>query len=210
MNLKNLYLTEEQLEDPAFQKVNLACGRRLYPGEGWTNLDLEERQNVEYCNIWNLKWPVEAGSVDYMLTSHILEHVPHHHPGFDGEYWYHFFTYLLSRLSDDALLEVWGPDPEKRNTLEYVGHTRLIGPSSFSEYTQAHTVFSSLENQASRRHYHMELVHMKRRRGIHLGLIDDYHFNKYLGEGWRDRFSTVLGRKDEIRMVFKVTQEDGK
>lgn len=204
MNLKKLYLTEEQLEDPAFKKVNLACGRRLYHGDGWTNLDLVESHNVEYCNIWNLKWPVEAGSIDYILASHILEHVPHHHPGFEGEYWYHFFPYLLSRLSDDALLEVWGPDPENRATLQYVGHTRLIGPRSFREYTQANMNFSSLENLDSRKDYQMELVHTEQHRTIHLGPIDDYHFRKYLGEMGRTLAAQIVGKPDEIRMVYRV------
>jgi len=210
VKLKEIYLTDEQLADPDFKKLNLACGRRVYPGEGWINLDLVECEGVTPCNIFNLDWPVALGTIDYLLASHILEHVPHQHPDFVGPYWYHFFPYLLSRLSDEALIEVWGPNPDRRDTLQYVGHTRLIGPLSFSEYTQPHTRLSSLENIESRRDYNIEMIHMERRRCIHLGPVNDYHFNKYLGEGWRDRLSIVLGRKDEIRMVFRVTKEDGK
>ena len=188
MKLKEIYLTDEQLADPDFKKLNLACGRRVYPGEGWINLDLVECEGVTPCNIFNLDWPVALGTIDYLLAS----------------------LYLLSRLSDEALIEVWGPNPDRRDTLQYVGHTRLIGPLSFSEYTQPHTRLSSLENIESRRDYNIEMIHMERRRCIHLGPVNDYHFNKYLGEGWRDRLSIVLGRKDEIRMVFRVTKEDGK
>lgn len=199
------------MEDPTFSKLNLACGRRIYPGKGWTNLDrnddLDER--VVACNIWDLDWPVEPNSITYVLASHILEHVPHNLPPHEGEFWYHFFPYLLSRLKDKAIIEVWGPDPEKQTTLQYVGHTRLVGPYSFSEYTLSFNNFSSLENRESRRNYDLQLIQMERRRSIHIGPVNDYHFIKYLGEGWRERLSNVLGQKDEIRMVFRVTKEDG-
>lgn len=204
MNLKDLYLTEEQLVDPCFWKLNLACGRRLYPGHEWVNLDLEEGEGVEQCNLWDLDWPVPEGTVKYVLASHILEHVPHYYPGFEGEYWYHFFPYLLSRLTDDALLEVYGPDPDNGISLQFVGHTRHIGPRSFSEYTQPHTNFSSLENLESRQGYDVELVLLKRRKTIRLGRLNDYHFIHYLGPAWRNRVARLIGHKDELRMVFRI------
>jgi hypothetical protein len=208
MKLKKLYLSQEQLDDEGFVKVNLACGRRLYPGWGWVNLDLNDISGVEYCDIWRLTWPVKPATVDYILCSHILEHVPHWHPKFQGEYWYHFFPFLLSRMADGGLIEVWGPDPDRRNTLQYVGHTRLVGPMSFAEYTQPAAAFSSGENLDSRNKYDLELVHMEKKKGIRVGPINDYHFIKYLGERWRDRVSKVVGHPDEIRMVFKVKVVD--
>lgn len=207
MNLKELYLTEEQMEDPNFVKVNLACGKRLYPGVGWTNLDQEPEPGgrVTACNLWWLDWPgTEEGTIDYVLASHILEHVPHYYPGYEGEYWYHFFPYLLSRLTDDALLEVYGPDPDNGISLQYVGHTRHIGPRSFSEYTLAHTNFSSLENLDSRRGYDVDLVLHQRRKTIRLGRVDDYHFIRYLGPRWHERIARLIGHKSELRMVFRI------
>ena len=195
--------------DPAFWKLNLACGRRLYPGHEWVNLDLVGGEGVEQCNIWELDWPVPEESISYVLASHIREHVPHYHPGFEVAYWYHCFPYLLSRLTDDAILEVWGPDPDRRDTLQYVGHTRLIGPRSFNEYTQPATNFSSLENLDSRVGYAMELIRLERRKAIRLGPVDDYHFDKYLGERWRNRLSALLGRRDEMRMVWRVRRVTG-
>ena len=204
MNLKPLYITEEQLEEETFWKLNLACGRRVYTGKSWYNLDLVGSPDTIRCNIWDLDWPVDKHSIGYVLASHILEHVPHYHPPWRSNYWYHFFPYLLSRLTDEAILEVWGPDPGRNDTLQYVGHTRLVGLKSFSEYTQPHTNISSLENLKSRQAYEMELLLMEKRKSIHLGPIDDYHFEHYLGARWRDRFARLLGRKDELRMVYRI------
>lgn len=205
MKLKPLHLTEEQLHDPLFRKLNLGCGRRLYPGKGWINLDLVGKgDDVVPCDIFNLRWPVMPEIVDYVLCSHILEHVPHYHPEMGDAFWYHFFPYLLSRLDDEAILEIWGPDPDRNDTLQYVGHTRLVGPASFKEYTQPASTFSSLENLESRRGYEMELIHMERRKTIRLGKVDDYHFEHYLGTAWRDRIARLIGHKAELRMVFRI------
>ena len=204
MRLKPLCISRDQLRDRDFRKVNLACGRRIYPGRGWTNLDIVDGDRVQGCDIFNLQWPVPPGSVDYILASHILEHVPHYHPEMGDAFWYHFFPYLLSRFRDGGLLEVWGPDPDRRDTLQYVGHTRLVGPKSFAEYTQPHAKLSSLENLDSRRDYEMELVHLEQRRTIHMGPLNDYHFEHHLGPGWRDRVARLVGRKDELRMVYRI------
>jgi predicted SAM-dependent methyltransferase len=204
VKLKKVHLTEEQLEDSTIWKLNLACGRRIYPGKSWYNLDLVDNPATIRCDIWDLDWPVGKNCIDYVLASHILEHVPQFHPRYGSNFWYHFFPYLLSRLSDEAILEVWGPDPDRRDTLQYVGHTRLVGPKSFNEYTQPHTNFSSLENLDSRQGYTMELLLLEKRKSIHLGPVDDYHFEHYLGSRWRDRFARVLGKRDELHMVYRV------
>lgn len=52
-------------------KLNIGCGRDIK--EGWRNVDAMALPGVE---VWNLtrRWPVEDGSVDEILASHVVEH----------------------------------------------------------------------------------------------------------------------------------------
>ncbi len=55
-------------------KVNLGCGADIK--EGWINIDIAELTGVDISmNIETERIPLEDQSVEYVLTSHVLEHI---------------------------------------------------------------------------------------------------------------------------------------
>lgn len=213
MKLHELFITENQKEDPEFMKLNLACGRAIYPGDGWVNLDLglpdTAQELIIPIDLWGLDWPIENESLDYVLASHIMEHIPHNIPGFSGEFWNHFLEYMLSKMKDGGVIEIFGPHPQNAGTLAVPGHTRLVGPDTFGQLTIDNNKISSLEKWRLRELYKLESLHFSERRNIQFGKINNWHFDHYLGPRWRQRIANIIGQPDEIRMVFRLHHENG-
>ena len=212
MKLKELYITEDQKEDPEFMKLNLACGRAIYPGDGWLNLDLGflavHPGIIIPVDLWELDWPIEDGSLDYVLASHIMEHVPHRVPPPTGEFWIHFLDYMFKKMKDGGIIEIYGPHPQNPTTLAMPGHTRLVSPQTFGQLTIESNNISSLEKRTLRELYRLESLHYSEYRKIQLGKINNWHFDHYLGR-WGQRIANVLGQPDEIRMVYRLHHENG-
>ncbi len=63
---------------PGVVRVNLGCG--LDYREGWINVDWNPTGSLRVDRTFNLEdvpWPFETSSVDYLLASHVIEHVRH-------------------------------------------------------------------------------------------------------------------------------------
>ena len=68
-------------QDHTARKLNLACGHDIRPSEAnWLNVDVIEGPGIERVDIYTLPWPMKEEEFDYVLASHILEHVPFHLP----------------------------------------------------------------------------------------------------------------------------------
>lgn len=59
-------------------KLNVGCGTDLRPeSEGWVNMDaFFEKENVVKHDMVETPWPFKDGQFDYVLCSHVLEHIP--------------------------------------------------------------------------------------------------------------------------------------
>lgn len=65
-------------EGPGRVRVNLGCG--LDYRDGWVNVDWNPTGELRVDKSFNLEetpWPFEANTVDYVLMSHVVEHVRH-------------------------------------------------------------------------------------------------------------------------------------
>lgn len=212
MKLRDLYITKDQQMDPEFLKLNLACGRAIYQGEGWINLDLgflDPDLDIIPVDLWKLNWPVEDRSLDYVLASHIMEHVPHNVIGFSGEFWNHFLEYLFSKMKDRGIIEIFGPHPDNPGTLAVPGHTRLVGPITFGQLVIDTNRISSLEKWYLREGNRLVELHFTEHRNIQIGKINNWHFDHYLGPRFRRRIANIIGQPDEIRMIFRLCHENG-
>ncbi len=56
-------------------RVNMGCGNDYR--EGWVNVDVEKTVRADkHASFLEFPWPFEDGSVDEVLLSHVVEHVP--------------------------------------------------------------------------------------------------------------------------------------
>lgn len=58
-------------------KLNLGCGVDVRPaGEGWVNVDHYDAPGVVNWDLWTFPYPLDDDSFDYVLLSHVVEHLP--------------------------------------------------------------------------------------------------------------------------------------
>lgn len=90
------------------QRLNFGCGRKPLPG--WVNLDVVPLPGVDVLHdIFTFPYPFADGTFDYILCSHVLEHVPQMVCGKDGLLQ---VTEELHRiLKAGGVIEVRGPHP---------------------------------------------------------------------------------------------------
>lgn len=61
---------------PEFKKLNLGCGTHQRPGDEWLNVDAVPDCTPDLIIDLNERpWPFESESVEYILASHVFEHL---------------------------------------------------------------------------------------------------------------------------------------
>ncbi len=96
---------------PGGRKLNFGCGRKILAGaEGWVNMDVVPLPGVDVVhNMLEPPYPFPEDAFDYILASHVMEHVPQVVQGRDGLL---LVTQELHRiLKPGGTLEVRGPNP---------------------------------------------------------------------------------------------------
>ncbi len=60
-------------------RLNLGCGKVILPtDEGWVNVDHLALEGVDVvADLFTFPWPFEDNYADYMIASHLIEHIPH-------------------------------------------------------------------------------------------------------------------------------------
>ncbi len=63
-------------EIPEGIRLNLGCGRRLL--DGFINIDLQKMDGVDkVMDLFTFPWDLPDNYADYMIASHVVEHIPH-------------------------------------------------------------------------------------------------------------------------------------
>ncbi len=93
---------------PTSSKLNFGCGRK--PRQGWVNLDIVPLEGVDVIHdIFSFPYPFPDCSFEYILCSHVLEHVPQIVHGKDGLL--SVIAELHRILEPGGKIEVRGPHP---------------------------------------------------------------------------------------------------
>lgn len=190
------WLSKDKADDPGYKKLNLGSGTAiLKPDRGWVNLDLYPDEDVVCHDITKLPFPFKDDEFDYILMSHILEHIPHTVQGYSDNFMSALIDELLRISRPGCIWEVHGPDP--RDILFALGnpsHVRVVSPHTFS---------ISVENGELERLDHT--IHKwPVGRTIHFLGLTEWHFKKYLGRRSAEIAGRLVGRPIVLRMVFRV------
>ncbi len=143
-------------EVPEGVRLNLGCGKVILPNdEGWVNVDHNALEGVDKAvDLFTFPWPFEDNYADYMIASHIVEHIPHQvmlkervtrevpltkstitetitgiHP-LDG--FFAFFAEAWRILKPDGVICVICPYGRSTVALQDPTHTRSILEGTFS------------------------------------------------------------------------------
>jgi SAM-dependent methyltransferase len=103
-------------------KLNLGCQSDVR--RGWVNVDRDAREGVVVCDL-DGPWPFDTLSVDYILASHIIEHV--------GDF-VHFMAEAHRVMKYGAALDIITPHAADRNFWRDPTHLHGYTPATFSVY----------------------------------------------------------------------------
>lgn len=162
------------------RKLNFGCGRAIMPREeGWVNLDIAPLEGVDVVHdVLTFPYPFEGETFDFILASHILEHVPPIVDGKDGLV--QVVEELHRILKPGGSLEIRVPH-YRRGMAEYFAnptHYRLITPNSFDGFFGKPGTCVSYLTSAR---FASKKIRDVRRFSILGGRVNVYHLKKYLG-----------------------------
>ena len=133
-------------EVPQGVRLNLGCGRViLADGEGWMNVDSRPLAGVDQVvNLFEFPWPIADNYADYIIASHLIEHIPHEvrqinsgnilyrhdiHP-LDG--FFAFFAEAWRVLKPNGVITCIAPYGATDMAFQDPTHTRYIVPETFT------------------------------------------------------------------------------
>jgi predicted SAM-dependent methyltransferase len=93
-------MQKTQKETGFLMQVNLGCGTRYL--DGWVNVDGNKSVKSDILCDMSEGLPFDNDSVDRVLLSHVIEHIPHH------KVW-EFFDELYRVCKDGAVVEIFVP-----------------------------------------------------------------------------------------------------
>ncbi|HLE47617.1 MAG TPA: methyltransferase domain-containing protein [Candidatus Thermoplasmatota archaeon] len=180
------------------RRVNLGCGTDYR--EGWTNVDRYAARADERFDLFRMPWPMKDASVDYVLASQFLEHVPPRIGDEDG------LIELLGEvhrvLRPGGLLHVAVPYAGSDNDYNNITHYRHFIPTSLDFLDPERTRNPPLSAQAPVR-FRIHKVHVTRSFRATRLFDSGYHMPKYLG------IDLNVGRKRGLTFLLEKVAADG-
>jgi len=106
-------------------KLDLGCGQNCTPG--FSGVDLKKCEGVTHVtDLFQAPWPFGTNSVAETTCNHVVEHIPHCRPQYEGvDGWWVFFN---------ELWRVCGPDARCVFTHPYAKHDRAFWDPTHTRY----------------------------------------------------------------------------
>lgn len=148
--------------DMGERKLNLGCGLDVRPeSEGWTNMDaFAQGPGVLRHDMTRTPWPFEDDSFDYVLASHVLEHVPPlfvEEDGVQRDVLFRIFEELHRVLRVGGILHIKVPYGNSGPAVAHIQHYRQWRPEWFHYFEPEHT-----ENYYSHARFRVDLWQVNR------------------------------------------------
>lgn len=159
-------------------KLNLGCGLDIRPqSEGWVNLDVAELEGVDTVHdIFHVPYPFGSESFDYILASHVIEHIPQRIGDEDGLLL--VVAELHRILRPGGVLHVKVPHPDIGAAAYFANptHYRIISPGTFDGFLGTKHTCVAYHTAARFRRMH---VKENKRTYLFGGRFKPYHVRKY-------------------------------
>ncbi len=112
-------------------KLDLGCGKR--PTPGFSGVDLMPGEGVEYeVDLFQYPWPFADNSVGEVVSNHLIEHIPHYRPEYNGvDGFWMFFNELHRICKKDAKVTLTCPYAKADRGFWDPSHTRYIHEMNF-------------------------------------------------------------------------------
>jgi len=111
-------------------KLNLGCGVNHL--QGYVNVDVHPAAKPDVVHdLEHFPWPFEAGSVDEVVLSHVLEHL-----GRDPVVFVGIFQELYRVCKPGALVKIVVPHPRHDNFIGDPTHVRAVTPQVLSLFSK--------------------------------------------------------------------------
>jgi predicted SAM-dependent methyltransferase len=160
--------------------LNVGCG--LLTHEGFWNTDMYNGEGVDQVlDLMKLPLPFENDSWDFILASHVLEHIPHHVVGHDqdGDFLTHLINEFIRVLTPGGILEIHtpiGPDG-----MYVIDHCRFVDQITFRGWDPEYIATSLFSEVNQRSKPKMRMLRKYVKRYFQLGPINSWHTRNHLG-----------------------------
>ena len=112
-------------------KLNLGCGGRKV--NGWVNVDSQPMENPDMVVDLSVEvWPWTDNSVDEVLASHMMEHIP------AGAPFFHFLKELYRVCCNGAKVHIVLPHPSHDIFLQDPTHVQAIMPGTMAMFSKSY------------------------------------------------------------------------
>lgn len=158
--------------------LNVGCG--LWTPLGFLNTDLCDGPGVDQVvNLMDLPLPFPDDCVDFLLASHVLEHIPHYDPGQEGNCLVNLVNEFIRILAPGGILEVhtpMGPD-----AMYVIDHCRFVDTITFRAWDPEYITTSGIARDTQLNQPKMKLIQKYVKREFQLGRINIWHTRNHLG-----------------------------
>jgi len=112
-------------------KLDLGCGTR--PTPGFQGVDVAPGEGVDYVvDLFQYPWPFKDRSVREVVSSHLIEHIPHYRPEYNGvDGFWMFFNELHRICAKNAKVTLHCPYAKGDRAFWDPSHTRYIHEVNF-------------------------------------------------------------------------------
>lgn len=123
--------TKERKPRATRLRLDLGCGQRVT--EGFSGVDIMSGDGVDYVvDLFQYPWPFKDRSVAEVVSNHVIEHIPHYRPEYDGvDGFWMFFNELYRVCQKNATVTLTCPYAKADRGFWDPSHTRYIHEVNF-------------------------------------------------------------------------------
>jgi hypothetical protein len=107
------------------KRLDVGCGKNKQ--QGFKGIDIAPDSQADIIHdLWEVPWPIKANCVEEAFSSHLVEHIPHHRPGWTQDGFFRFFDELYRVMKKDGTVQIHHPYVKNDRAFWDPTHVRYI------------------------------------------------------------------------------------